>query len=104
MLRPRACRACCRWRGRAQTENSKPIQCQHGLSNCSHIQFGDDRASFKKPMSQAMCQLTDKFADKISTSACPQKHSMQPRRQDYEEANGVVGRPSLCPQMSNASE
>ena len=36
---------------RAQAENSKPIQCQHGLSNCSHVQFGDDRASLKKPMS-----------------------------------------------------
>lgn len=42
-----------------------------------------------------MRQLPDKIADEISTSACPQKHSMQPRWQDYEEANDAVGREKI---------
>lgn len=76
---------------RAQAESHKPIQYQHGLSNYSNVQFGDDRVSFKKSMSQVMYQLPDEIADKISISECPQKHTMKQRMQDYEEANDVVG-------------
>lgn len=76
---------------RAQAESDKPIQYQHGLGNYSNVQFGDDRVSFKKSMSQVMYQLPDEIADKIAISECPQKKSMKQRMQDYEEANDVVG-------------
>mmetsp|Transcript_5591 Transcript_5591/g.8791 ORF Transcript_5591/g.8791 Transcript_5591/m.8791 type:complete len:323 (-) Transcript_5591:65-1033(-) len=76
---------------KAQAESNKPIQYQHGLGNYSNVQFGDDRVSFKKSMSQVMYQLPDEIADKMTISECPQKKSMKQRMQDYEEANDVVG-------------
>jgi len=76
---------------KSQSENHKPIQYQHGLGNYSNVQFGDDRVSFKKSMSQVMYQLPDEIADKMTISECPQKKSMKQRMQDYEEANDVVG-------------
>lgn len=76
---------------RAQAEGEKPIQYQHGLGNYSNVQFGDDRVSFKKSMSQVMYQLPDEIADKMTISECPQQKTMKQRRQDYEEANNVVG-------------
>ena len=39
---------------RALAQSDKPIQYQHGLGNYSNVQFGDDRVSFKKSMSQVM--------------------------------------------------
>lgn len=76
---------------KAQANGDKPIQYQHGLGNYSNVQFGDDRVSFKKSMSQVMYQLPDEIADKMTISECPQKKSKKQRRQDYEEANNVVG-------------
>ena len=77
---------------RAQAEDGgKPIQYQHGLGNYSNVQFGDDRVSFKKSMSQVMYQLPDEIADKMTISECPQKKSQKQRQQDYDEANDVVG-------------
>jgi len=76
---------------RAQANSHKPIQYQHGLSNYSNVQFGDDRVSFKKSMSQVMYQLPDEIADKICISESPRGHTMKQRMQDYEEANDIVG-------------
>lgn len=75
---------------KALAESDKPIQYQHGLGNYSNVQFGDDRVSFKKSMSQVMYQLPDEIADKMTISDCPQKSKKQ-RMQDYQEANSVVG-------------
>ena len=76
---------------RALAQSDKPIQYQHGLGNYSNVQFGDDRVSFKKSMSQVMYQLPEEIAEKMTISECPQKKSKKQRMQDYEEANGVVG-------------
>ena len=37
---------------KAASRGDKPIQYQHGLSNYSNVQLGDDRISFKKSLSQ----------------------------------------------------
>jgi len=80
---------------KALAEGDKPIQYQHGLGNYSNVQFGDDRVSFKKSMSQVMYQLPDEIADKMTITekdlACPQKKTKKQRMQDYAEANSVVG-------------
>lgn len=69
-------------------DDNKPIQYQHGLGNFSNVQFGDDRVSFKKSMSQVMYQLPD---EEITISDCPTKKTEKQRMQDYDEANTVVG-------------
>lgn len=76
---------------KSSAEGNKPIQYQHGLGNWSNVQFGDDRVSFKKSMSQVMYQLPDEIADIMTISECPQKKTKKQRIQDYEEANAVVG-------------
>ena len=76
---------------KSQANGDKPIQYQHGLGNYSNVQFGDDRVSFKKSMSQVMYQLPDEIAETMTISEGPQKKSEKQRRQDYEEANDVVG-------------
>jgi hypothetical protein len=37
---------------RAQGDTGRPLTYQHGLSNFSSVQLGDDRVSFKKSVSQ----------------------------------------------------
>ena len=76
---------------KAQAEENKPIQYQHGLGNYSNVQFGDDRVSFKKSISQVMYHLPEEIADKMTINECPQQKPMKQRMQDYEEANAVVG-------------
>jgi Ca2+-binding EF-hand superfamily protein len=72
-------------------KNDKPIQYQHGLGNYSNVQFGDDRVSFKKSMSQVINQPPAETEDKMRVSDHPQKKSIKQRMQDYEEANSIVG-------------
>ena len=76
---------------RALAEGEKPIQYQHGLSNYSNVQFGDDRVVFNKSMSQVMYQLNEEQANQMTIQDCPQKKSKKQRMQDYDEANAVVG-------------
>jgi calmodulin len=75
---------------RSLAKNDRPIKYQHGLGNYSNVQFGDERVSFKKTMSQVVYQIPEEVADKMKISS-PQKHSKIQRIQDYEEANSVVG-------------
>ena len=42
---------------KAASRGDKPIQYQHGLSNYSCVQLGDDRISFKKSLSQDAYRL-----------------------------------------------
>ena len=72
-------------------KSDKPIKYQHGLGNYSNVQFGDERVSFKKSMSQVIYQLPAEVADKMKISDHPQKKSKKQRMQDYEEANSIVG-------------
>jgi calmodulin len=72
-------------------KSDKPIKYQHGLGNHSNVQFGDERVSFKKSMSQVIYQLPAEIADKMKITDHPQKKSKKQRMQDYEEANSIVG-------------
>jgi len=77
---------------KAMSVGSKPIQYQHGLSNYSSVQLGDDRVSFKKSLSQDVYRLDTERAEKMINSMCPHiKKSYEQRKQDYAEANSVVG-------------
>jgi calmodulin len=72
-------------------KSDKPIKYQHGLGNFSNVQFGDERVSFKKSMSQFIYQVPAEVADKMKISDHPQKKTKKHRMQDYEEANCIVG-------------
>jgi Ca2+-binding EF-hand superfamily protein len=74
---------------RAMASGDKPIKYQHGLSNYSNVQFGDDRVVFNKSMSQVMYQLNEEQANQMTIHS--QIKTKKQRMQDYEEANGVVG-------------
>jgi len=76
---------------RAIAVGDTPIQYQHGLSNYSNVQFGDDRVVFNKSMSQVMYQLNEEQANQMTIQDGPQKKSKKQRMQDYDEANAVVG-------------
>jgi hypothetical protein len=75
---------------KAASRGEKPITYQHGLSNFSSVQLGDDRISFKKSLSQ------DAFSQEIQTTEthihpASNNKSIKQRREDYEEANEIVG-------------
>lgn len=76
---------------RALAVGDKPIKYQHGLSNYSNVQFGDDRVIFNKSMSQVMYQLNEEQANQMTIHDNSQNKTKKQRMQDYEEANGVVG-------------
>lgn len=75
---------------RALAVGDKKIHYQHGLSNYSNVQFGDDRVIFNKSMSQVMYQLNEERANQMTIQDGTIKTKKQ-RMQDYDEANGVVG-------------
>jgi calmodulin len=75
---------------RSLAKDDRPIKYQHGLGNYSNVQFGDERVSFKKSISQVVYQIPDDVADSMKNNN-PQKNSKVQRMQDYEEANSVVG-------------
>jgi Ca2+-binding EF-hand superfamily protein len=74
---------------KAMASGDKPIKYQHGLSNYSNVQFGDDRVVFNKSMSQVMYQLNEEQANQMTIHS--QIKTKKQRMQDYQEANGVVG-------------
>ena len=77
---------------KAMSVGEKPIQYQHGLSNFSSVQLGDDRVSFKKSLSQDVYRLDTERAEKIMNAMCPHvKKSYEQRKDDYDEANNAVG-------------
>lgn len=81
---------------RAFAQGDKPIQYQHGLSNYSNVQLGDDRISFKKSLSQEAYNLDPDQAAKVAVSinsnlqGMPEKNIKQ-RKETYAQANSVVG-------------
>ena len=76
---------------KAASRDDKPIQYQHGLSNFSSVQLGDDRISFKKSLSQDAYNLEveEEVCDNESSSVPP--ITFNQRKQNYEEANALVG-------------
>jgi len=70
----------------------KPITYQHGLSNFSSVQLGDDRVSFKKSLAHDAYCLDSDFADTLtSTILAPKEKTLKQRKQDYDEAKDIVG-------------
>jgi hypothetical protein len=86
---------------RAFAQGEKPIQYQHGLSNYSNVQLGDDRISFKKSLSQEAYNLDPDRAAKVAVSmnSCnnsqqagvASEKSVKQRKETYSQANTVVG-------------
>lgn len=89
---------------RAFAQGDKPIQYQHGLSNYSNVQLGDDRISFKKSLSQDAYNLDPDRATHVALSmnssnnmsqqaggATSTEKCMKQRKETYAQANSVVG-------------
>jgi len=80
---------------KAASRGAKPIQYQHGLSNYSNVQLGDDRVSFKKSLSQDAYSLDieqeEPPEEKGNQGSYVQAKNYKQRREDYAEANDVVG-------------
>jgi hypothetical protein len=80
---------------KAASRGEKPIQYQHGLSNYSNVLLGDDRVSFKKSLSQDAFSLDDiepeEPEEKVHEETESQVKTFKQRREDYDEANEVVG-------------
>ena len=79
---------------KAASRGEKPIQYQHGLSNYSNVLLGDDRVSFKKSLSQDAFSLDDiehEEKEKVQEGTQSQAKTYKQRREDYAEANEVVG-------------
>jgi len=78
---------------RAASRGDIPIQYQHGLSNYSNVQLGDERVSFKKSLSQDAYRL-DIYENENSKAEQGMNASsmlLKQRRESYAEANEVVG-------------
>jgi len=75
----------------ASRGNEKPVQYQHGLSNYSSVQLGDDRVSFKKSLSQDAYRLDRAQTKKMLVSTISDNKTFKQRKDDYAEANQVVG-------------
>ncbi len=81
---------------KAASRGEKPIQYQHGLSNYSNVLLGDDRVSFKKSLSQDAFSLDDIESEGHEKTVHEESQQTQTknykqRREDYAEANEVVG-------------
>mmetsp|Transcript_8312 Transcript_8312/g.16781 ORF Transcript_8312/g.16781 Transcript_8312/m.16781 type:complete len:328 (+) Transcript_8312:197-1180(+) len=78
----------------AAAGDARAISYQHGLSNYSSVQLGDDRVTFKKSLSQDVYKLdTDRAAqmqlnDQVQTS---QTKTPQQLAMAYKEATEIVG-------------
>lgn len=82
---------------KAAASGTKPIQYQHGLSNYSSVQLGDDRVSFKTSLSQdAYRGNMDNNGDSVNSSDGDNdkdkiEKSYKERKAEYAEANSIVG-------------
>lgn len=78
---------------KAASRGEKPIQYQHGLSNYSSVQLGDERVSFKKSLSQDAYRLEPEHSERTLTieSESAIVKTFKQRKEDYAEAMEVVG-------------
>ena len=77
---------------KAASRGEKPIQYQHGLSNFSNVQLGDDRISFKKSQSQDVHRLDIEQPEKITIQNNePVAKTYKQKKEEYAEANDLVG-------------
>jgi Ca2+-binding EF-hand superfamily protein len=74
--------------------DSRSITYQHGLSNFSSVQLGDDRVTFKKSLSQDVYKLdTERQAQMNLADAVAESVTKPPEQlaMDYREATEIVG-------------
>lgn len=76
---------------RGAARGDKPIQYQHGLSNYSSVQLGDDRIFFKKSLSQDAYRLDVDEPGDTSDNGEPPGKTLKQRKEDYAEAHAMVG-------------
>jgi len=77
---------------KAASQGDKPIKYQHGLSNFSSVQLGDDRVYFKKSLAQEAYQLDTSRAEQMALSdVAPAQKTFKQRKMDYAEAKEIVG-------------
>ncbi|GMI36726.1 hypothetical protein TeGR_g479 [Tetraparma gracilis] len=79
---------------RAQGDTGRPLTYQHGLSNFSSVQLGDDRVSFKKSVSQDVYKLdTERQQAMLESSMEPAAATKSPAElsRQYKEATELVG-------------
>lgn len=77
---------------KAASHGDKPIKYQHGLSNFSSVQLGDDRVYFKKSLTQEAYQLDTVRAEQMALSdVAPAQKTFKQRKMDYAEAKEIVG-------------
>lgn len=77
---------------KAASRGEKPIQYQHGLSNFSNVQLGDDRISFKTSQSEGEYCLDNEQSEKITVKENePPPKTYKQLKQEYAEANDIVG-------------
>ena len=76
----------------AASKGDKPLKYQHGLSNFSSVQLGDDRIYFKKSLSQVVYQLDTSRVEQMALSeVLPETKTYKQRKLDYVEAKEIVG-------------
>ncbi|GMH95236.1 hypothetical protein TrVE_jg11027 [Triparma verrucosa] len=78
----------------ASHEDGRPITYQHGLSNFSSVQLGDDRITFKKSLSQDVYKLdTDRahMMEQVAINNAGVHKTPAQLALDYKEAAEIVG-------------
>lgn len=82
---------------KAAASGTKPIQYQHGLSNYSSVQLGDDRVSFKTSLSQDAYRgnIDNNGGSADNNDGGDDKDKIEKtykeRKTEYAEANSIVG-------------
>ena len=71
------------------TDPTKPIQLQHGLSNFSSLNLGDDRISFNESILSATYRIP--VEDKMAIESPSKNKSRAARRREYQDAIKKVG-------------
>lgn len=68
---------------------SKPIQLQHGLSNFSSLNLGDDRIAFNESILSATYRIP--VEDKMAIESPSKNKTRAARRREYQDATKKVG-------------
>jgi len=75
------------------TDPSRPIQLQHGLSNFSSLNLGDDRIAFNESILSATYRIP--VEDKMAIDSPSKSKPRATRRREYQDATQKVGETEL---------
>jgi Ca2+-binding EF-hand superfamily protein len=73
----------------SSSDHSRPIQLQHGLSNFSSLNLGDDRISFNESILSATYRIP--VEDKMAIESPSKNKPRAARRREYQDATKKVG-------------